>query len=181
MQFGGGSQAVHFVVIDAATPCRRCGEIGVTDQGPQRAAVPRLTDDEEVGEVVDGLHQWDEVAPLGHRDQTVSPMLGLRHQPEAHLGDDAEVSLGEQAGRIGAEAVFVFVPALGVGQRAHAGTHHFAVGKHDLHAAACAEVVAVRAHGVADPVIQGISDRAAPPRIGCVDPHLEVAILDMAI
>ena len=67
----------------------------------QGRAIQRLADDEEVGEIVDGVDQRDEIAALRHGDETGAPVLGLRHQPEAHLGDDAEIALGEQAGGSG--------------------------------------------------------------------------------
>jgi hypothetical protein len=66
----------------------------------------------------------------------------------------ASPPLTEQPGGIGAEAVLVLVSALRTGQRAHAGTHELAIRQHDLDAAAGAELVAIRTHGVADSMIE---------------------------
>jgi hypothetical protein len=100
---------------------------------------------------------------------------------EAHLRDDAEVTLAEQARGIGTVAVPVLLPALRRRQRAHAGAHHLAARQNHLHAAVRAEVVAIKAHRVADAVIQRVADRAAPTRIRRVDPQLQAAVLNVAI
>ena len=90
--------------------------------------------------------------------------LRAGHDPDAHLGDDPEVALHEQAVERRAVGVLVDVPGLVAGLPAHAGAQHLAVGKHDLHAADVRGVVAVR--GVAAPVLQGVADDAAPAQVG---------------
>jgi hypothetical protein len=44
-----------------------------------------------------------------------------------------------------------------------------------------AEVVAILAERVADAVIEGVTDDAAPPRVRRIDPELELALLNMAV
>ncbi len=44
-----------------------------------------------------------------------------------------------------------------------------------------AEVIAVEAHRVADAVIERVADRRAPARVRRVDPHLEIAVLNVAV
>ena len=107
--------------------------------------------------------------------------LGLRHEPEAHLRDDAEVRLREHAVEVRAEAVLVLLPGLRARQRAHAGAHELAVGQHDFHAAVRVEMVAVRVRRIAGAVIERVADDAAPARIRAVDPELEVPLADVPI
>ena len=71
------------------------------------------TNDGEIIEVIDGIHQRDEVAAPGNGNQAVAPVFWLRHEPKAHFGDDTEVPLTKEAGGIRTESVLVLLPATG--------------------------------------------------------------------
>ncbi len=107
--------------------------------------------------------------------------LGLRHQPEAHLGDDPEIRLGEQAVDDRAHPVAELLPGLRTGQSAHAGAHQLAVGQHDLHAAVRFEVIAVRQGSATCAVVERVPHQAPPARIGTVDPQLQLVLADMPV
>ena len=89
--------------------------------------------------------------------------------------------LAEEADGIGSVAVPVLLPALRRRHRAHARAHDLAVRQHDLEPRVRSEMVAVEAHRVADAVIHRVADQAAPAGVRRVDPHLEPALLDVAI
>ena len=93
----------------------------------------------------------------------------LRHQPDADLGDHAEIRLHEEPVERGAEGVFVERPGWIAAHGAEPGAHDFAVGKHDFHAALMSGVIAVGR--VADTVLERVAEHAAPAWIGAVDPQ----------
>ena len=131
--------------------------------------------------MVDVLDERHDVPPFRHEHGAAAVRFGLRHQPKAHLRDDAEIRLAEQARDIRPEAVLVVGPRGVVGERGHAGAHELAVRQHDLHAAVAAEVIAILAERVADAVIERVADDAAPTGVGRIDPELELALLNVAV
>src|SRR6185295_16180120 len=78
-------------------------------------------------------------------------------------------------------ARLVLLPRLRVRQRAHAGAHELAVRQHDFETAVRIEMIAELRPRVPAAAIERVAKRAAPARIGHVDPHLELALLDVAI
>lgn len=81
----------------------------------------------------------------------------LRHQPEAHLGDDAIVGLGKDTIQVWAIAPLEYLPDVGVGDATHGGAQHLAVGQDHFHAAGEHKVLGIRS--IADAAIQGVADR----------------------
>ncbi|CAM5240094.1 hypothetical protein RLIN73S_03267 [Rhodanobacter lindaniclasticus] len=147
----------------------------------ERRCVAREPDQALILQVVDDVDQGHDVAVARHRDPAREEVFWLGHHPEAHLGDDAEVRLREQAVDVGAVAVLVVRPALGARHGGHARAHQLTVRQHHLHAAVGAVVVAVGVPGVADAVVQRVAQRTAPARVGDVHHHLELVILDVLV
>jgi hypothetical protein len=126
-------------------------QLGVDDAGQRQTA-----------EGVENLRQMPLVADF--IDEGVV-RFGLRHQPDAGAGDDAEVGLGEHPFEIRADSPLVRVPGLQPLERT-ADMHPFAVGKHDLEPAQVAEVVAVGR--LADP-----RSRALPMTLPWPEPSVQ--------
>ncbi len=178
---GIGGVAVELCRLPAAAPVDGCAEAGVAEQRAQRALVEHLADHVRVGEIVDDLHRLDQIVAPRYPDQPGPVVLGLGHEPESHLGDDAEIALREEAGRVRAEAVAVFLPGVGVRHCAHASAHDFAIGEHRLDAADRVGVLAEERHRVAHAAIERIAEQAAPGDIGTVDPDLKALFPDIAV
>ena len=122
--------------------------------------------------MVDVLDERHDVAAFRHEHRAATVSFGLRHQPKAHLRDDAEICLAEQPRDIRSEAVLVVGPRTVLRERSHAGAQELAVRQHHLHAAMAAEVIAVLAERVTDAVVERVTHDAAPTGIGAVDPEL---------
>ena len=105
--------------------------------------------------------------------------LRLRHEPHAHLRDDAEVRLHEELIGRRAEPALVHVPGAAARQRAHARAHDLAVREHDLHAALRAHVDAVRQ--VRGAVLERVADDAPPADVGHREHELVAARLDRLV
>ncbi|MCY1420624.1 hypothetical protein D9M71_362510 [compost metagenome] len=88
----------------------------------------------------------------------------LGHQPEAHLGADAVVGLGEHAVQGRAVAPLEYLPGVVAFHAAHAGPVDVTVGQHHFHAALHQEVFAIR--GVADATVHGVAQRTGDGRRG---------------
>ena len=118
---------------------------------------------------------------LRHGDGAREVGVGLRHEPETHLGHHTEVRLGEQTVDQRAHTELVLLPRLRVRQRAHARAQKVAVRQHDLHAAMRIEVIAERRLRIAPAVIERVTDETAPAGIRAIHPNLELVLLDVAI
>nr|ART39915.1 J191 [uncultured bacterium] len=103
----------------------------------------------------------------------------LGHQPEAHLGDDAEVALREHAVHVRPEAVLEQLPAGVAGHGAHAGAQQLAVGEQHFHAAREQKMVGVGR--VTGAVFERIADNAAPAGRRAVDPQLVALLLQVLV
>ena len=104
-----------------------------------------------------------EVVELGDADVDGHERLGLGHEPDARLHDDAEVRLLEDPVHRRAVARLVEMPGRAVRHRAHARAQQGAVGQHDLVAAVLRAVLAVGR--VAEPAVQAVADEAAPAQL----------------
>jgi hypothetical protein len=112
-----------------------------------------------------------------HDDVRRDVDLRLRDQPAAHLGDDAEVRLHEDAVR--GRPVAVLAQRSGAGRRhgAEPRAQQRAVRQHDLHATLPRLVVAER--GEADAVVEGVADDAAPAEVGDRGPQRQPPTADL--
>ena len=111
------------------------------------------------------------------RDQVGERRGRTLHQRDTHLGDDAQVGLGEHAIRERAEPVLEQLPGIAPGDRAHTGPHDLALGKHDLQAGLPHEVVPVRR--VADAAVQRVADDASPAEVGAVEHEGAVGVFQV--
>ena len=102
--------------------------------------------------------------------------LGLRHQPVAHLRDDAEVRLHEQLGGRRAEAALVERPGRVAVHGAGPGAEQVAVGQDHLQAAVRRLVDAVGHVGEA--VLERVRDDAAPADVDDRGDEVVAARLD---
>ena len=157
-----GEDALPLVPVRPVGEHRRRGD-GAQDHriAGDRAAEHQLAHD---------VHHRPEVVVARHHHPARQVALRLRHQPDAHLGDDAEVRLEEEAVERRPEAPPVHVPGSAVRDGAHARAHQLAVREHHLQPARVGGVIAVGR--VAEAVLQGVADHAAPPEIGHGDPQL---------
>jgi hypothetical protein len=150
---------IRDVVIESVTFQRsRIAKLGSADQLPLLARQLRRTFDEclnlpirvpesEKGTaklglsrseaaILDIIHKIDqavEVVVARRQDRCLEICLGLCHQPETHLRDDAEVRLGKYPVDHGAEAQLVLCSGFGRGQCPHASAQDLAVCQDDLH------------------------------------------------
>src|SRR5471032_2821297 len=86
--------------------------------------------------------------------------FGLRHQPDAELGDNAKIRLHEH-GIVGrTETCLEYLPVVIAVHCAHAGAHELAVRQHHFHSALNGRVIAV--WGRAEATLECIADHAAP-------------------
>ncbi|KAB8596104.1 hypothetical protein FH972_025813 [Carpinus fangiana] len=111
----------------------------------------------------DDLNGGVQVGVFGERDHVGLVAAGVGHQPEAHLGDDAQVGVRLDGW---------------VRQRTHSCADEFAGGQDDLHAAVHHEVVAVRC--VANASLNSVADHAPATEVRGVDPDMlaQVIILE---
>ena len=152
----------------AVVPVRAVGEHGGCGDGAEdhRVAGDRAAE-HQLAQRVD--HR-PEVVVTRHHHPARQVALRLGHQPDAHLRDDAEVRLEEEAVERRPEAPLVDVPGAAVRDGARAGAHELAVREHDLQAAGVGRVLAVRR--VPDAVLERVADHAAPAEVRHRDPQL---------
>src|ERR1700722_10436501 len=155
--------------------------IGRPSKASQRAAVFRHPNYASVFEAVPTLHQRNDVVSLGDDHGSGQIRFWSRQQVEAHLGYHAEVALTEQSVHIRASAVVVFRPGLGAWQRPHAGPNDVAIREDHFHAAVGVEVIAEAAEAIAHAVVQRISNKATPTRIGYVCLDSQAFLLNVPI
>ena len=129
------------------------------------AEVGHAVGDAGMGDMGLHLNEPLQVLEFRHIDHAGAVRLVLRAQLHAHLGDHAEVRLGEDAVNVGAEAVVVFGEHVGARQGTHAGAQQVAGGQHHLHAALIVKAVPPVGGGVGAAVVQGVADDAAPGRV----------------
>ena len=123
-----------------------------------------------------GLDHGGEVILVPDPEPERHVALRLRHQPDAHLRDDAVVRLHEELVGGGAEAALVDVPRPVARHRAHPRPHQVSVREHHLHAALPGHVGAVRQ--VRGPVLEVVADHASPAEVGDGDHQLVPAGLN---
>ena len=129
-----------------------------------------------------GLHDLDDLLDVffprkGDQVRAIARRLG--HEPDAHLGDDAEVRLREDAIHVRAEPVLEQLPGIVARHRAHTGPHDLSIRKNDLHATLHHEVIAIRC--VTHAVVERISHDAAPAGIRDVEPQFQPAPPDVVV
>jgi hypothetical protein len=155
---------------------------GREEAAEQRAAELRhAVHDAAILEKIQNIDERNQVLVLRHAHGAGEIGVGLRHEPEAHLRDDAEVRLREQSVDPRTRAELVLLPRLRVRHGAHAGAQQLAVREYHLHAAVRIEVIAELRHRVAAAVIERVADQAAPTRVRAVHPNVELVLLDVAI
>ncbi len=126
------------------------------------------------------LHRGDDVGLLGIADDERLEGRRSRHQPQAQLGDDAEIGLREDSVEIGTKAPFEHLPGIAVGQRSHAGAQHLAGRQHHFHAAREQEMLAIGR--VADATIDRVAERPGDRRRGRAgQPQRQLALVDVII
>src|SRR5262245_11731176 len=107
-------------------------------------------------------------------------MFGCRHQPDADLGDDAEVGLGEQAVQIRADAPLIEIRGFGVWIVSKPGAQDVTRRDHDLHSTLSEKVVAVWADAEA-PLERVAKDAASGTRTGRTQRERDLARLKVLV
>ena len=100
--------------------------------------------------------------------------------PEAHLGDDAEIRLREDAVHVRPDAPFLVLPGRGPFARSGTRAHDLAVAQHHLHAAdRIPAVAAVFAVGMGEATLKSVTDGAAPGGVRDVHGQGQVVFLEV--
>src|SRR5690606_27025375 len=159
----------------------RLPQLGVGTLQQRRTEGRHSVEQIAVFQRIDQVDQRFEVLEVRHLYRPGQKGFGAREQPDAHLGDDAEVRLAEQPVEARTDSHAILLPGFRARQGAHPSAEEFAVGQDDFEPTDGLPVPAIARNGIAAAGIERISQRAAPAGRGYVDPQLRSGFLQMTI
>ena len=145
-----------------------------------RAHDRHSVDDAGVLQVGIKVHHLDQVFVSRDKDDQAAIAFVGGPDPEAHLGDDAEIRLREDAVDVGPDAPLLVLPGLRSLAGAGARAHDLPVAQHNFHAAdRVPAVAAVFAVGMGEAALQRMTDGAAPGGVRDIHAQGQVVFLEV--